>query len=165
MLFRSRLEEARDRDGVGSDSGRAVLLVSIKQGSPPERLEYCAGRATLGTACSQPAVERVVRRWRTTGRLPGAMEDFLFRRAAAPFTMRKGRSATPMWTAVHGVCAGTTLCVQGPPGSGKTYNGARMIVALLRAGKRVGIASNSHRAINVLLAGDAGTRPRRAALR
>ena len=27
-----------------------------------------------------------------------------------------------------------------------------MIVALLRAGKRVGIASNSHRAINVLLA-------------
>ena len=46
---------------------------------------------------------------------------------------------------------GTTLCVQGPPGSGKTYTGARMIAALLRAGKRVGIASNSHRAINVLL--------------
>jgi uncharacterized protein len=44
-----------------------------------------------------------------------------------------------------------TLCVQGPPGSGKTYTGARMIAALLRAGKRVGIASNSHRAINVLL--------------
>src|SRR5262249_44789528 len=32
-----------------------------------------------------------------------------------------------------------------------TYSGARMIVALLRAGKRVGIMSNSHRAINVLL--------------
>src|SRR5207248_4557654 len=47
---------------------------------------------------------------------------------------------------------GTSLCLQGPPGSGKTYTGARIIAALLRAGKRVGITSNSHRAINVLLA-------------
>jgi uncharacterized protein len=45
----------------------------------------------------------------------------------------------------------TTLCIQGPPGSGKTFTGARMIAALLTSGKRVGIASNSHRAINLLL--------------
>ena len=31
-----------------------------------------------------------------------------------------------------------TLAIQGPPGSGKTYTGARMIVRLLAAGKRVG---------------------------
>jgi len=44
------------------------------------------------------------------------------------------------------------LFVQGPPGSGKTWQGARMAVALMRAGKRVGITSLSHRAINNLLA-------------
>ncbi|HEX5110040.1 MAG TPA: TM0106 family RecB-like putative nuclease [Vicinamibacterales bacterium] len=44
------------------------------------------------------------------------------------------------------------LVIQGPPGSGKTYTGARLIVALLARGKRVGVAANSHKAINNLLA-------------
>jgi predicted RecB family nuclease len=43
------------------------------------------------------------------------------------------------------------LFVQGPPGSGKTYRGARLVTALLRAGKRVGIAAQSHKAIHNLL--------------
>ena len=37
------------------------------------------------------------------------------------------------------------------PAPGKTYTGARMIVALMRAGKRVGIAAQSHKAISNLL--------------
>jgi predicted RecB family nuclease len=43
---------------------------------------------------------------------------------------------------------GTTLAIQGPPGSGKTYTGARMVHELVKAGKRVGIASNSHKVIS-----------------
>jgi uncharacterized protein len=43
------------------------------------------------------------------------------------------------------------LFIQGPPGTGKTYTAAHAIVALLRAGKRVGVSSNSHKAINKLL--------------
>ena len=43
------------------------------------------------------------------------------------------------------------LFIQGPPGSGKTHTGARVIVELLRAGKRVGVTSNSHKAIHNLL--------------
>ena len=43
------------------------------------------------------------------------------------------------------------LFVQGPPGSGKTWQGAKMAVALMRAGKRVGMTSLSHKAINKLL--------------
>jgi predicted RecB family nuclease len=45
----------------------------------------------------------------------------------------------------------TYLFVQGPPGSGKTYRGARLITALIAAGKRVGVASQSHKAIHNLL--------------
>jgi uncharacterized protein len=43
------------------------------------------------------------------------------------------------------------LFVQGPPGSGKTWQGAKMAVALMRAGKRVGVTSLSHKAIHKLL--------------
>jgi uncharacterized protein len=45
----------------------------------------------------------------------------------------------------------TTLAIQGPPGSGKTWSGARMICALLAAGKRVGVTSNSHKVIGNLV--------------
>ena len=47
--------------------------------------------------------------------------------------------------------AGRVLPVQGPPGSGKTYTGAHMIVALAMAGQRVGVVANSHKVIGNLL--------------
>lgn len=43
------------------------------------------------------------------------------------------------------------LAVQGPPGSGKTYTGARMICELIRQGKKVGITALSHKVIRNLL--------------
>ena len=41
--------------------------------------------------------------------------------------------------------------IQGPPGAGKTYTGARMICSLVSVGKRVGIVANSHAVIGNLL--------------
>ncbi len=46
---------------------------------------------------------------------------------------------------------GSYLFVQGPPGAGKTYTGARLIVHLLARGKRVGVSATSHKAIHNLL--------------
>ena len=43
------------------------------------------------------------------------------------------------------------LFIQGPPGTGKTYTGSHIIAELLRRGYRVGVSSNSHKAINNLL--------------
>lgn len=43
------------------------------------------------------------------------------------------------------------LLIQGPPGSGKTWTGARLIVSLLADGRKIGVAANSHKAINNLL--------------
>ncbi len=45
----------------------------------------------------------------------------------------------------------THLVIQGPPGTGKTFTSAHAIVALIEAGKRVGVMSLSHKAINNLL--------------
>ena len=45
----------------------------------------------------------------------------------------------------------STLAVQGPPGSGKTYSGARMALDLIRARKRIGVTANSHKVISNFL--------------
>ena len=43
------------------------------------------------------------------------------------------------------------LFIQGPPGSGKTHVSGHVIVELIRQGKKIGISSNSHKAIHNLL--------------
>ena len=43
------------------------------------------------------------------------------------------------------------LFIQGPPGTGKTWTGARIVVDLIRRGRRVGVAATSHKAIHNLL--------------
>jgi uncharacterized protein len=46
---------------------------------------------------------------------------------------------------------GSCLFIQGPPGTGKTWTGARLIVDLIRRGRRVGVTATSHKAIHNLL--------------
>lgn len=43
------------------------------------------------------------------------------------------------------------LFIQGPPGAGKTYNSSHIIINLIKQGKKIGITSNSHKAIHNLL--------------
>ena len=45
----------------------------------------------------------------------------------------------------------SVLAVQGPPGAGKTFTGARMILDLVRAGRNVGVTAGSHKVIRNLL--------------
>ena len=82
------------------------------------------------------------------------------------------RTGSPLWlrlpdeTAVDAAVRlgraleATTLAIQGPPGSGKTYTAAEMIVALVSDGRHVGVTANSHKVIgNVLdMVGEAAAR-------
>ena len=78
--------------------------------------------------------------WRQTPRLrAGALEA----RAGESLVQQAVRLATALDR--------TTLALQGPPGSGKTYVGAQMIRALVAAGKRVGVVAVSHKVIRNLL--------------
>jgi uncharacterized protein len=45
----------------------------------------------------------------------------------------------------------TCVPIQGPPGTGKTWMGAHLVLALVKAGKRVGVTAMSHHAIDNFL--------------
>ena len=67
--------------------------------------------------------------------------------------MLRGEGETAVQAAVR-LCshlAGGILPIQGPPGAGKTFTGARMICELVRQGKTVGITANSHKVIRNLI--------------
>ncbi len=68
-------------------------------------------------------------------------------------TFLQGHDSTAAEFAVRIVTQldGTVLPIQGPPGSGKTYTGARMIVELVRRGMRVAVTANGHKVIENLL--------------
>ncbi|MEZ6037472.1 MAG: TM0106 family RecB-like putative nuclease [Planctomycetota bacterium] len=66
----------------------------------------------------------------------------------APTPMRReGESFAEALTSRCLALDGSTLPVQGPPGTGKSHTGALAILALLRAGKTVGITAVSHKVI------------------
>lgn len=46
---------------------------------------------------------------------------------------------------------GSVLPIQGPPGAGKTFTAAHMIIAALRAERRIAVTANSHKVIRKLL--------------
>ena len=84
-----------------------------------------------------------------------AARDLLLRRnpRLAPGTPLRLEGEPSFASARRAVLAleGGVLAVQGPPGAGKTYTGARLIVDLVRAGRRVGVTAVSHKVIRNLL--------------
>jgi uncharacterized protein len=45
----------------------------------------------------------------------------------------------------------SVFAIQGPPGAGKTYTGARMICQLVKQGKKIGVTALSHKVVRNLL--------------
>jgi predicted RecB family nuclease len=67
------------------------------------------------------------------------------------FRARPGESAVEFAVRIAPELDRTVLAIQGPPGAGKTYTGARMICELVRRGARVGVTAVSHKVIRNLL--------------
>jgi uncharacterized protein len=86
-----------------------------------------------------------------------AARDVLLRRPPSVGQVRGASLQEPGESGVDAACRliraidHGALAIQGPPGSGKTYTGARMVVRLVARGKKVGVSANSHRVIGNFL--------------
>jgi uncharacterized protein len=85
-----------------------------------------------------------------------AGRDLLLRkrpRLARGETLEPVAGENPQSTACRVVSAleDSVFAIQGPPGAGKTFTGARMICDLVRQGKKIGITALSHKVIRKLL--------------
>ncbi len=138
------IDASRGRIGLrrGKKRSQDPLPVAIIAGGPvPDN----AQRAAIVRVAEAAAAQRSPYR---------AVEDILrcdpprFRRAHVPNIQTLDLEAQKRLVAD---LDDSYLFVQGPPGSGKTWLGARLIVALLASGKRVGVTAPNHRAIHNLL--------------
>ena len=142
---------------LSAEDGKIVLRRGMKSGAMPDRFSLVP--APINMQSVPDAVIAFANRF-ARGPTEGdrALLDILMRRVPR----LKGRAADlpvrnpgePLTDAVIRAVMDLNysyLFIQGPPGTGKTYTAAQAIVALLRAGKRVGVSSNSHKAINKLL--------------
>jgi uncharacterized protein len=87
------------------------------------------------------------------GILPVATKALLERTLPNARIRKPGESIADAALRVTREMKGGCFVIQGPPGTGKTHTGAMVIAQLLAEGKKIGITSNSHKAINHLLAG------------
>ena len=154
-LLSETLEPAGEIVEIDEKSRRIQLKRGKKGGTLPARFSLLPPKPIKSTVLKD-AVFRVAQAASENGSAYRAVRDLLEK---SPPRLSGGAALTdlqgdPVMRAVDAVSAldQSYLLIQGPPGSGKTYTSARAIVALLEAGKKVGVASNSHKAINKLLA-------------
>ena len=145
-----------------TDDGELLLklgpkaLGKLSGDTPPRNLSLIPDEYVSAAGIAQ-AIEETVRTWEATGALPRCLESFLFRRppevedhGGGPL-LHDGEAPADGAVRIVKALRGTTLCIQGPPGAGKTWAGSMMIADLLAAGRSVGVLSNSHKAIHNLL--------------
>jgi predicted RecB family nuclease len=90
------------------------------------------------------------------GLMPSAAGDLLLRNPprlrSGVFKPAPGESEVDFAVRAVKSLDRSAFAIQGPPGAGKTYTGARMIAALVAEGLNVGVTANSHKVIRKLLA-------------
>jgi AAA domain/RNase_H superfamily len=166
--FKFRLGDEPLRAGSGEPAGEIVSIdeddrrIDLKLGPSRSRIEDGTALIPKGPIGDEQ-LRRSIYRYASAiveglGERYRAITDILARNAPRIGGVPIG---TPVIEAETDAVLGTItalkrlqqsyLLIQGPPGAGKTYVASRSIVALLRQGARIGVSSNSHKAINHLL--------------
>lgn len=138
---------------LSAEDGRIVLRRGIKSGTMPDQMSLIP--APLDQRWVPDAVLAFGERF-AAGQPDSALLDILERRPprtqSGVITPRgPGEEMTTYVSRIVADLDNSYLFVQGPPGTGKTYTLSCVVVDLLTAGFRVGISSNSHKAINKAL--------------
>ncbi len=145
------------------DDAAGTLDVTRRIGEPPPEIGALIPLQIVGTKAHRQRL-RELAEWVavhgvTTGEDRRLPRDLLLRipplSAGGDALLNQGETAAEAAVRIvlelANSARGGVLPVQGPPGSGKTHTGAEMILALVRAGFRVGVTANSHKVICNLL--------------
>ncbi|WP_173050065.1 TM0106 family RecB-like putative nuclease [Nitrospira sp. KM1] len=138
---------------------RTALTIDVKRGrnSGKDHPRSVFSNDVFGMERQQESVMRFAANLHAAGyQQLSAGADLLYRRPPrlrkGEFNPRLNESAADFAVRIVTELDRTTLAIQGPPGAGKTYAGARMIRTAVGAGMRVGVTANSHKVIQNLLA-------------
>ncbi|PRN05274.1 nuclease [Pseudomonas sp. LLC-1] len=142
---------------LDNDACLAVFKATVRN-APPVAFDMIPGRPIPSTLLREALFRYADSVLAAEPRFQ-AVADFLHRRAprvkgiepGAPLLDPRLATTDAIKQVVRNL-ENSVLFIQGPPGAGKTYTGSHVIVDLLKAGKRIGVTSNSHHAINNLLA-------------
>jgi len=152
---------------LGEDDLKATLfeyspdtgIISFKTSKPlPDQMDVIPDEYVRPDPIPK-AIQSVIEKILESGFEPCAITDFLTRarprinyNPEGPIVKHEGNFLDQVITASINL-DNSYLCIQGPPGAGKTYTAKHIIGELLQQGKRIGISSNSHKAILNLMAG------------
>lgn len=155
VMFCHDLDAKFTLSAIDSNAGRLSLKIGIKtinekfngrfpQGGSIILSEYVPAKEI------QAALASIGREY-LAGRIPGSVFALLSRAKPVAELQKAGEDTLSAAIRVSHEMPSGCLVIQGPPGTGKTFTGSNMIVSLLEAGKNIGVASNSHKAIINLL--------------
>ena len=145
-----------------NSEGRLTIKIGLKTlqkhqlESLPERMSVIPYNF-VSTKVIDESIYDEIKQYHETKQLPGALNDFVYRNPPKLKSGYEGPLIQAKETNIKGAIRlakdmdSTCMCIQGPPGTGKTYTSAHVIVQLLSEGKKIGITSNSHKAITNLM--------------
>ena len=141
---------------IDRDHGLLEIKLGPSRPAPPDRLNLIPNEYVNADAIAN-SIYRYVEAWSRGEKPSQAVDDLVHRRRPRIKGLASGRIIDPEADLVSQVIdiserlESSVLCIQGPPGCGKTYTSAAVIVALLKNGKRIGVTANGHKTIINLL--------------
>ncbi len=158
VLFSDTLESAGTIQSLDKDCGVLTLKRAINKGAFPGTASIVPSEIFVPKkqiAAVRALVERVANGDLSSDR---ATLDLLEKRLPRFKGRLAGQPVIPLGAPLTDATVQAVLDldesylpIQGPPGTGKTHTTACAILALLKAGKRVAVSSNSHRVIDHVL--------------
>ena len=142
---------------INHDERTLVLRRSHAKGPLPDRLDLLPPKPIRNDVLRNSLMAVIDEMIANTGRVPAL--EHLLTKALPVFSdgprpdgiVREDDDLPDATSRAIAAMDRTTLGIQGPPGTGKTYVSGLSIADLVRSGKRVAVASNSHKAIGNLL--------------
>ena len=137
------------------------LICLQSKGIPPARIALVPDQY-ISPAQIPDAIQDVIEKNLENDFKPSAIIDFLFRQPPRFLEGPKnpilesnllGSAFIDSIVLAANQLDNSYLCIQGPPGAGKTFTARHIIGDLIAKGKKVGISSNTHKAIINLMEG------------